>query len=103
MEEKTTLDAGPGFKSYEWSTGATTQVIKNVGVGTYWVKLKTGECITTQTVKVYASEQPVISNIEISTNTITVYAIGGTPPYKYSIDNITWQDSNVFTNMARVK
>ena len=101
MEEKTTLDAGPGFKSNEWSTGATTQVIKNVGVGTYWVKLKTGECITTQTVKVYASEQPVISNIDISTNTITVYAIGGTPPYKYSIDNITWQDSNVFTNMAR--
>lgn len=101
MEGKTTLDAGPGFKSYEWSTGATTQTIKNVGVGVYWVKLKTGECITTQTVKVYASEQPVISNIDISNNTVTVNVIGGTPPYKYSMDNINWQDSNIFTNISR--
>ncbi|MCJ7933556.1 MAG: T9SS type B sorting domain-containing protein [Chryseobacterium sp.] len=101
MEGKTTLDAGPGFKGYEWSTGATTQVIQNVGVGTYWVKLRTGDCVTTQTVKVYASEQPVISNVDISNNTITVNVVGGTPPYKYSIDNITWQDSNIFTNMPR--
>lgn len=101
MEEKTTLDAGPGFKSYEWSTGATTQAINNVGVGVYWVKLKTGECVTMQTVKVYASEQPVVSSIDISNNTVTVNVIGGTPPYRYSIDNINWQDSNVFNNVAR--
>jgi len=101
MESKTTLDAGPGFKSYEWSTGATTQTIKDVGVGTYWVKLKTGECTVTQTVKVYSSENPVISNIDISNNTITLNVTGGTPPYKYSIDNINWQDSNVFTNVTR--
>ncbi|WP_312303214.1 T9SS type B sorting domain-containing protein [Chryseobacterium sp.] len=101
MEDTTTLDAGPGFKSYEWSTGATTQMINNVGVGIYWVKLKTGECVTMQTVKVYASEQPVISDINISNNTITVNVIGGTPPYQYSIDHINWQDSNVFTNLAR--
>ncbi|WP_027371860.1 T9SS type B sorting domain-containing protein [Chryseobacterium sp. UNC8MFCol] len=101
IEDKTTLDAGPGFKSYEWSTGATTQVINNVGVGTYWVKLKTGECTTTQTVKVYPSEQPVISNVDISNNTLTVNVIGGTPEYQYSMDNITWQTSNVFSNIAR--
>jgi hypothetical protein len=102
MEDKTTLDAGPGFKSYEWSTGATTQTIKDVGVGTYWVKLKTGDCVTMQTVKVYASEHPVISNIDISNNTVTVNVIGGTQPYQYSIDNINWQDSNVFNNVAEV-
>jgi gliding motility-associated-like protein len=101
MEDRTTLDAGPGFNAYEWSTGATTQSITNVGVGTYWVKLKTGECITKQTVNVYASEQPVISNIEIGTNTITVYVLGGTAPYKYSIDNINWQDSNIFNSIPR--
>lgn len=99
-EDKTVLDAGPGFKSYEWSTGATTQTI-NVGIGTYWVKLKAGECITTQTVKVYPSEQPVISGIDISNNTVTVSVIGGNPPYKYSLDNVIWQDSNVFTNLSR--
>lgn len=101
IEDKTTLDAGPGFNGYEWSTGATTQSINNVGVGTYWVKLKTGECITTQTVKVYASEQPVVSTIDIAGNTITVYTVGGTAPYQYSLDNINWQTSNIFTDVAR--
>jgi len=101
MEDTTTLDAGPGFTGYEWSTGATTQSISNVGVGTYWVKLKTGDCVVTQPVKVYASEQPVISNVDISTNTVTIYAMGGTAPYKYSTDGINWQDSNEFTNIPR--
>ena len=99
-EDQTTLDAGTGFKSYEWSTGATTQTIK-AGIGVYWVKLKTGECITTQTVKVLPSEQPVVSGIDISNNTITVLVTGGNPAYKYSIDNIIWQDSNVFNNLSR--
>ncbi len=101
MEKTTTLDAGPGFDGYLWSTGATTQSINNATVGTYWVDLKTGECVTRQQVKIYPSEQPVIANIEISNNTITVHAIGGTAPYKYSKDNINWQESNVFTNIPR--
>jgi gliding motility-associated-like protein len=101
IEDKTTLDAGPGFASYLWSTGATTQAITNVGVGVYSVKLKTGECVATQNVKVYPAEQPVITNVDISSSTITVNAIGGTPPYQYSLDNINWQNSNVFTNLPR--
>jgi len=101
MEDRTTLDAGPGFAAYEWSTGATTQSISNAGVGTYWVKLKTGECITTQYVKIYASEQPVISSVEISNNSFSVIVNGGTLPYKYSMDGINWQDSNQFINVTR--
>lgn len=101
IEDKTTLDAGSGFDGYEWSTGATTQVISNVGVGTYWVKLKKGDCIATQKVKIYATEQPVISNIEITNNSISVNVLGGTPAYQYSIDNVNWQDSNVFTGLTR--
>ncbi|CAH0146068.1 T9SS type B sorting domain-containing protein [Chryseobacterium sp. Bi04] len=101
MEDTTTLDAGPGFSGYEWSTGATTQTIKDVGVGTYWVKLKTGDCITLQTVKIYASEQPVVTSIDISNNAITINVTGGTPNYQYSMDNIIWQNSNVFTNISR--
>jgi gliding motility-associated-like protein len=101
MEDKTTLDAGPGFKKYEWSTGATTQSISNVGIGTYWVKLTTGECVTKQSVTVYPSEQPVITSIDIATTTLTVNVLGGTPDYKYSIDNVVWQDNNVFNNLPR--
>lgn len=101
IEDKTTLDAGPGFSGYEWSTGATTQTVSNIGVGTYWVKLKTGDCIAKQMVKVYASEQPVVSSIDISNTTITVNVNGGTPAYQYSIDNVHWQNSNVFIGITR--
>ncbi|WP_419869093.1 T9SS type B sorting domain-containing protein [Chryseobacterium sp. CT-SW4] len=101
MESRTTLDAGPGFDGYEWSTGATTQSISGVGVGAYWVKLQTGFCYTLQEVNVYASQQPVISTIDISNNTITVNVAGGTPPYQYSLDGINWQDSNIFTGLPR--
>ncbi|MDN5480203.1 MAG: gliding motility-associated C-terminal domain-containing protein [Chryseobacterium sp.] len=100
-EEKTTLDAGPGFDGYEWSTGATTQSISNAGIGVYWVKLKTGKCFTLQTVTIFASTQPVIASVEISNNTITVNASGGTPPYMYSTDGVTWQASNSFSGLPR--
>lgn len=101
MEDMTTLDAGPGFTAYKWSTGATTQAITNVTVGTYWVELKTGDCVVKQFVKVYPSEQPVITSVDISNTTVTVYANGGTAPYQYSIDGIHWQDSNEFKNVPR--
>jgi gliding motility-associated-like protein len=101
IEDTTTLDAGPGFTGYKWSTGATTQTINNVTVGTYWVELKTGDCVTRQTVKVYPSDQPVISGIDIANNSVTVNVVGGTAPYKYSLDGINWQDSNIFTNIPR--
>jgi gliding motility-associated-like protein len=101
IEDKTTLDAGPGFVSYLWNTGATTQIITNAGVGIYWVKLKTGECTATQKVTIYPAEHPVINNVDISASTITVNVIGGAPPYQYSIDNINWQSSNGFNNLPR--
>ncbi|KQT15548.1 chromophore lyase [Chryseobacterium sp. Leaf404] len=101
MEDKTTLDAGTGFDGYEWSNGETTQVISGVGVGTYWVRLKTGDCWTKQEVKIFPSEQPVLSNIEITNNTITVFVTGGTPAYSYSLDNNNWQESNIFKDISR--
>lgn len=100
-EAKTSLDAGPGFDGYEWSTGEKTQSINNVGIGVHWVKLKTGKCFTLQTVTVRASQQPVISSVDITNNTIKVNVTGGTAPYKYSIDGINWQDSDTFTDLPR--
>ncbi|WP_223608665.1 T9SS type B sorting domain-containing protein [Chryseobacterium sp. OSA05B] len=101
IDGRTNLDAGPGFDGYEWITGATTPSIQNVGVGLYWVKLKTGDCITTQTVKVIASANPVVTSIDINNTTVTVNVSGGTPPYKYSLNGIDWQDSNTFTGLHR--
>lgn len=101
IDDRTNLDAGPGFDEYLWNTGATTSSIQGVPAGTYWVRLKTGSCYTTQIVDVKAASNPVIASIDISNNTITVNAIGGTAPYQYSLNGTTWQDSNVFKGLPR--
>lgn len=101
IDDRTTLDAGPGFDSYEWSNGATTQSIQGVPVGSYWVILQTGKCYTLQTVNVKAPSNPVISSIDITNNTITVNVSGGTAPYQFSLDGVNWQNSNVFTGLPR--
>lgn len=101
LDDRTTLDAGPGFDGYLWNTGATTSSIQGIPVGAYWVTLRTGNCSTTQTVNVRAASNPVIASIDISNNTITVNAIGGTAPYQYSLNGTTWQDSNVFKGLPR--
>jgi gliding motility-associated-like protein len=97
----TTLDAGPGFDSYLWSTGATTPAITNVPAGSYWVDLTFDGCTYRQNVNVTESTLPVFTMIEINGTTVTIGASGGTPPYEYSLDGVNWQSSNVFTNVPR--
>lgn len=101
IDERATIDAGPGFVSYLWSTGATTQVISGVPVGSYWVKLQSGNCFAIQSVNVFPYVQPVVESIDISFEKITVNVKGGNPPYKFSLDGVNWQDSNVFTGVKR--
>ncbi|WP_374458504.1 gliding motility-associated C-terminal domain-containing protein [Chryseobacterium taeanense] len=101
IDDTTTLDAGPGFDAYTWSTGESTQSIQNVSPGLYWVQLKSGRCTTMQMVQVTPSPQPVISSIDVTNNTITVNVKGGKGPYQYSLDGVNWQDSNIFTGLAR--
>ncbi len=102
IDDRTTLDAGEGYQSYEWSTGATTQVIQGVAVGDYWVILENNGCFVKQPVSIKKVQEPVITSIEIATNTATVSVQGGTAPYQYAVDTPgNWQDSNVFTNLSR--
>lgn len=101
METTTNLDAGPGFSSYTWSTGETSSSISNVGVGEYWVKLKSGNCTTKQIVKIFPAETPVITSVEIGNHEVKVFVEGGVAPYQYSMDKVVWQDSNVFNNLSR--
>ena len=102
IDGRTNLDAGPGYQSYLWNTGATTQVLSGVPVGDYWVILKDNGCSVKQFVSVKKAVDPVISEIEISNNTATVKVTGGKAPYKYAVDSPTnWQDSNVFTGLSR--
>ncbi|WP_267406940.1 MULTISPECIES: T9SS type B sorting domain-containing protein [unclassified Chryseobacterium] len=97
----TSLDAGPGFDGYLWSTGATSPSINNVGVGSYWVDLTFNGCVYRQHVNITESPLPVISLIDINGTTVTIGVSGGTPPYQYSLDGVSWQSTNVFTNVPR--
>lgn len=101
LKATTTLDAGPGFEKYLWSTGATSPSISNVSVGSYWVELTFNGCVYKQYVNVTESPLPVITSIEINGSTVTVGVSGGIPPYQYSLDGVSWQNSNVFNNVPR--
>jgi gliding motility-associated-like protein len=65
------------------------------------VILETDDCPTLQNVKVHKVTNPIITNVDIVNNAVTLTVTGGTPPYKYSIDNVIWQDSNTFNNLPR--
>ncbi|MDI9311729.1 MAG: T9SS type B sorting domain-containing protein [Limnohabitans sp.] len=103
-----TLDAGPGFNSYLWSTSATTQSIRVTEEGDYLITVSNNygsySCETTKTIHVKKSSKAIINNIEINDwtdfqNTITVY-VNGYGDYEYSIDNINFQSSSSFENLS---
>ncbi|MCJ7932189.1 MAG: T9SS type B sorting domain-containing protein [Chryseobacterium sp.] len=93
------LDAGPGFK-YIWNTGATTQTITVSTPGTYSVKITNSfGCENTDSVQVTYSVLAQIVSVDIVNTTATVI-LSQTGNYEYSLNNFTWQDSNVFTNLS---
>lgn len=97
----TVLDAGNSFAEYLWSTGEKTSSIQ-VGVGTYYVDLTSNNgCTYRQKVKVTEAEPVIITSIKLLENIIEINASGGVMPFKYSIDGINYQDSNIFTNVPR--
>jgi len=94
-----TLDAGSGFSSYLWSTGATTQTITVSTPGNYSVTVKNSfGCEATDNVQVSYSVLAEIVSINVTNNSATII-MSATGNYEYSLDNFIWQDSNVFNNL----
>jgi gliding motility-associated-like protein len=104
-----TIDAGPGFTSYLWSTGETTRKIIINQIGNYSVTVTNNNngllCDSTKNFQIFLSNVATISNIEIqdwtlNENVISVFltdnSIGN---YEYSIDGFNYQSSPVFTNL----
>jgi len=108
-EEKLTLEAEKDFVHYKWmkdgivfAEGDHWYSVEIVGPGDYSVELQSANgCLFLQEIVILKSEEPVITHIDVSGSTATVYAAGGTTPYLYSIDSLDYQSSNVFYNVPR--
>lgn len=98
--EKATLNAGAGFTSYLWSTGAITPSI-TVGEGIYFVDLGFNGCIYRQQVTITTAPTPVITGIQVTASNATITVTGGTPPYQYSLNGFDYQSSNTFSGLTR--
>lgn len=105
-----TISADPGFDSYTWSTGATTRTITVSEPGSYTVTVTRDyanmTCSGEQTVSVVLSNVPEIETVTFtdwtdSSNTITVTLTAGSlGTHLYSLDNIHFQASPVFTGLT---
>ncbi|MDB2463115.1 T9SS type B sorting domain-containing protein, partial [Algibacter sp.] len=110
-EDDVTIDAGFGFDSYLWSTNETTQTIiisaNNIGDHSVTVTQDYGTyvCSSTKDFTVSLSNTAIIDSIDIedwtdNNNVITInlsnLSLGD---YEYSLDDITYQDSAIFTNL----
>ncbi|MDM1062157.1 T9SS type B sorting domain-containing protein [Empedobacter falsenii] len=96
---KAILDAGDNYSDYEWSTGETTQTIE-VGLGDYWVELLSKEgCPYVHNVNVSHFQLPNIVMIKTVNGRAEIIVEGGKPPYKYSLNGVDWQSSNVFESL----
>ncbi|PKB16115.1 T9SS type B sorting domain-containing protein [Flavobacterium sp. 5] len=98
-----TLDAGIPNLTYKWSTGAITQTIDVVQKGTYTVlvtSLVPESCTNKKTIEVIENNIPEIKNILVDETTVTIELVKSENYFEYSIDNITYQSSNVFTNVS---
>ena len=97
--QSTVLDADLLNVGYEWSTGETTKTIIVHDAGIYTVKVTSPEnCSNTKTIVVTVNTIPEITEVTSDNGTVTIFtSVPGN--YEYSLDNIIFQDSNIFTNV----
>lgn len=92
----TSLDAGIENVTYQWNTGATTQLIDVSEAGEYTViATNTNGCSATRTFFVDQIDLPRIDNIKSDGPSIVV-STSNTGNFEYSLDGISFQSSPVF-------
>jgi len=104
-----TINAGSGFDSYSWSTLETSPSIAVPNAGTYSVTVTQNHgntvCSATKDFTVILSNVAVIStetqdwtdNENVIVVSVSASSIGN---YEYSLDGITFQDSNTFSGLT---
>ena len=104
--------ASGGTLPYQYSLNGgplqSSNVFSGLTAGNYSIRVVDANgCNSTYPVTVPAGAplNATVVKTNVSCNgagdgTITVNISGGAPPYQYSLDNVTWQTSNVFTGLA---
>ena len=105
-----TISAAAGFDIYEWSNGKSTPTITLFEPGNYSLSVTNIHngisCTTTQAFVVNVSPAPIISEVIAIDwtnhhNSITVVLDNiGEGSFEYSIDGMTFQESNFFNGLA---
>ncbi len=102
------VSGGAGNYTYVWDNGGNEDNIDNLGPGTYTVTV-VDENGCSSVVSADVTEPDSISlSLDLldvlcagdATGAISVNASGGTPPYQYSLDGVTYQDSPDLTSLA---
>ncbi len=105
----TSLDAGSGFASYQWSTGDITQTITVNESGNYSVTVYDNSgCSATDSIQVQVTDGPKFTGYEqtpvstIADGFVVLYASGGTGDLQYSLLNTApYQASNQFSRLKK--
>jgi len=95
------LDAGSPNQIYEWSPSSLgdgqTAIVNEPGIYTVTVR-NNSECVSTRTFTINGYANPQISNISHFGTTVYV-TMSNNDYYEYSLDGVSWQNSNVFYNV----
>ncbi len=102
------VTGGFGNYTYTWSNGVNTTLNDNLPAGTYTVVVRDANlCIISGTATVVQPDSLGLSVVDVvdnvcfgeSAGSITVAATGGNPPYEYSTDGFSFQDSPILESL----
>jgi len=99
QNQKINLDAGIAGMTYKWSTGETAQIITVTTGGTYTVDVTSPNpenCTSRKTIIVDEHLTPKISRVDVNGSQAVIYLAKDADYYEYSVDGLTFQDSNIF-------
>ena len=94
--------------SYDWSNGGTTEIIENLPVGVYDINISDlNGCMTSGTADLFEAD-PLSATVDSQNvvcfgdrdGVLTINTIGGSPPYRFSLDGEFYNANNVFYNLA---
>ena len=95
-------NSGIGPFQYAVNNGAfqSSNVFENLGAGNYTFRVL--DSFSDATTIDLTLEEPSILSLSVDTDqgTANLQGIGGTPPFSYTVDNIAFQTSGIFDNLA---